>query len=284
MNHLKLGVVLENLGLPTRQALEAAANLGLQGVQLDAVGSLSPDQLGSSARREIGTLLRSYNLELAAVGCPLRHGLDTFEHQQARIDHVKKAMQFAADLGAKVLVLPMPKLPEPEPVKEEDDASPKPFLFFSGPPPRGVTLKESLSALTKVGEKLGITLALEAGLDPAVKLREYLQSFDTDRLQVNFDPANFLLHGHDPLANLMALSGKIPHTHARDARRTSASAGPQEVAAGAGDLDWLAYMATLEAIEYRGYLTIERTQGTQRPADIAASVKFLRRFVPVLNG
>jgi sugar phosphate isomerase/epimerase len=277
---MKLGVVLENLGLPVRAALLEAAKLGIAGVQLDAAAELDPTRLGDSARREVRTLLRSFNLEPAAVNCPMRRGLDTFEHQQARIEYVQRAMQFAADVGSKIVIVPLPKLPDAEPVKEEETAGPKPFLFFKGPPPRGDTLRESLLALSRSADRLGITLALEAGLDPAAKVAEYLGGFETGALQVNFDPANFFINGHDPIASVFALNGRIPHTHARDALRTSAASGPEEVPLGAGDIDWLSYVGTLAATDYRGYLTVERTQGQQKLADLAAGVKFLRKMIP----
>jgi len=277
---MKLGIVLENLGLPVRVALLEAAKFNIAGVQLEAAGELDPTQLGDSARREIRTLLRSFNLELSSVNCPMRRGLDTFEHQQARIEYVQRAMQFAADLGSRIVIVPFPKLPEVEAAKEEDSAGPKPFLFFKGPPPRGDTLRESLLAIARSADRLGITLALEAGFDSASKLAEYLNGFETAALQVNFDPANFFIHGHDPVASLFALNGRIPHTHARDALRTSAASGPEEVPLGAGDIDWLEYVGTLAALDYRGFLTVERTQGQQKLADLAAGVKFLRKLVP----
>lgn len=277
---MKLGVVLENLGLPLRTALPESARMGVGGVQFDIGGELDPAALGDSARRELRTLLRSYNLELTAVNCPMRRGLDTFEHQQARIDYVQKAMQFAVDLGSRVLIVPFPKLPDAEPVKEEETAGPKPFLFFKGPPPKGDTLRETLTAIARIGDKLGVTLALEAGLDPATTLVKYLDGFETGGLQVNYDPANFFINGHDPVAGLFPLMGRIPHSHARDARRTSAASGPEEVPLGAGDIDWLAYMGTLAATDYRGYICVERTQGANKLADITAGVKFLRRFLP----
>jgi len=280
---MKLGVVLENLGLPMRAALLEAAKLGIAGVQLEAAGELDPTQLGNSARRELRMLLRSYNLELSAVNCPMRRGLDSFEHQQARIEYAQRAMQFAVDLGSRVLIVPLPKLPDLEPAKQEETDGPKPFLFFKGPPPKGDTLCETLTALGRSADKFGVTLALEAGLDPAAELVDYLNGFESGSLQVNYDPANFFIHGHDPIASLFPLMGRIPHSHARDARRTSAASGPEEVPLGAGDIDWLSYMGTLAAIEYRGFVTVERTQGDRKLADIAAGVKFLRRFVPTTS-
>ena len=45
-------------------------------MQVDATGDLSPDVLSESGRRAFVALLRTLNLELTALGCPLRRGLD----------------------------------------------------------------------------------------------------------------------------------------------------------------------------------------------------------------
>jgi L-ribulose-5-phosphate 3-epimerase len=278
MNSFKLGVVLESLGLPIRQALPEAARFGVQGVQFDAVGDLAPERLGETGRREIRTMLRSFNLELAAVGCPLRKSLDTFEHQQPRIDHIKAIMQLAFELGAKKVVVPMPAIPE-EPVAEQS-TEPKSFFTMNAAPPKAVTLRESLTALGQYGDRIGTLVCLEAGLDSGEKLRDYLNSYDHGSLSVTFDPANFLMNRHDPVTSLLALAKKIFQSHARDVRLGSASAGAQEVAVGAGDVEWLGYTAALAAIEYRGFVCAERCAGTTQLADTRSAIGFLRRFIP----
>ena len=49
---------------------------------------------------------------------------------------------------------------------------------------------------------------------------------------------------------------------------------------GAGDVDWMAFTATLQVLDFDGFLVVEREQGEDRLADVAAGVKFLRRFAP----
>ena len=57
------------------------------------------------------------------------------------------------------------------------------------------------------------------------------------------------------------------------------SKGIQEVALGAGDVDWMVFTATLQVLEYDGFLIVEREQGEDKLADVANGIKFLRRFV-----
>lgn len=261
MKHLKIGIRGDSLGLPLRQALTEATRMGATGIQIDALGELSPDRLSDSGRRELRALLRVHNLELTALGCPLRRDLDAAENQQARIDHVKKVMTLAYELGPRIVVVAAGAVPE-----KEDT-------------PEAGRLRESLTALGQHGDRVGATLALETGLEAGAVLAAYLATYDTGGLAVNFDPGNLLMHGFDPQTSARELRGRIAHTHARDCRKVRASRSAQEVPLGHGDVDWLGYLETLEEIEYRGWLTVEREQGDDRLGDIKAGVAFLRRFI-----
>jgi sugar phosphate isomerase/epimerase len=260
MKPLKLGIVVESTGLTLRQSLVVAARLGVRGVQIDAVRELSPDSLGETGRREFRNLLRSFDQELAALHVPVRRGLDVADDMQQRIDRTKQAMQLAFDLGARRIVIACPKLPD-------DEADPRARL-----------MRDSLSALGSYGDRMGCAVALEVGFDAAEKVKQYLGTFDSGSLKVTYDPANFMLHGHDPLASLTPLEGLIEHVHARDARSAGLSRGLQEVPVGAGDIDWLAFTATLQVLEFDGFLTVEREQGNNKLADVTNGVQFLKRF------
>ncbi len=260
MKPLRIGIVVESTGLDVRPALTAAARMGAQGIQIDALRDLAPDSLGATGRREFRNLLRSFDLELAALNVPVRRGLDVAEDLQPRLERIRKSMQLAFDLGARRVVVPCPKLPD-------DPATPRANL-----------MRESLIALGTYGDRIGCVVALEVGYDPSEKVKTYLAGFDTGSLKVTYDPANFLLHGHDPLANLMPLAGLLAHVHARDARSAGLSRGLQEVPVGAGDIDWMAFTATLQVLEYDGFLTVEREQGEDKLTDVINGVAFLKRF------
>ncbi len=263
MKRLKIGIRLESLGLPLRKALQHINGLGVEGVQVDAGGDLSPTRLTATGRREFLHLLRTHNLELTALGCPLRHGLDVAEDQQPRLEYVRKVMQLSYDLGARLVILEAGKAP----TAEEIDT------------PRAALLNEALLELSRQGDRTGVLIGLETGLESGKALRAYLDRFDTGSLGVNFDPANLLINGFDVLESVRALQGKIVHVHAKDARTSRVSRVAQEVAVGHGDIDWMAFLESLEEVEYRGWVTIERETGDNRLADVDASVGFLRRFL-----
>lgn len=259
MAKLQIGIRLESLGLPLRRALQQAERLAVTGVQVDAVGDLSPGALSQTGRREFRHLLRAHSLELTALGCPLRHGLDAAEGQDARIEHVKKVMSLSFELGPRRAIVQAGRIPQD--------------------PETAPLLTEALSALGQHGDRVGAVLALETGLESGEMLRGFLARFDTGGLGVNLDPANLLMNGFDPYESARALHGRIVHAHAKDARLAGASRTAQEVPLGHGDIDWLLFLGVLEEVEYHGWLTIERESGDQRVADVTAAVAFLRRLI-----
>jgi len=258
---MKIGVCLDSLTMPFRQALQRAAAMGVGGVQVSASGDLSPQRLSETGRRELRTLLRSFNLQLAALNCPLRHGIDVAENQEERIEHIRQVMALAFDIGTRLVVVPFPKI-------ASDEASP---VFER--------LRYSLVELGRHGDRIGVSIALEIGFDPADKVRDYLNGFEVGSLGVNYDPVNLLLRDCDPISSLMPLQGKILHTQARDARLATVSRTAAEVPLGAGDINWLNYFGTLTALEYHGWVIVKRESGENRPADVEAGVKFLRRVI-----
>ncbi len=250
MSHVKIGVRLESQGLPLRGALAAAARMGVAGVRVDAVGDLSPNSLSESGRREFRHLLRSYNLELTALVCPLRRGLDVAEDQQPRIEHVRKVMTLSYDLGPRVAIVEAGAVPG-----EGEEA-------------RGRLLTESLTALAAHGDRTGTILALETGLESGEALNAYLARFDSGSLGANLDPANLLTHGFDVYESARALNRRIVRVTARDARLVGASRTAQEVPLGHGDVEWMQFLGVLEEVDYRGWLTVTRE----------GDVAFLRRL------
>jgi sugar phosphate isomerase/epimerase len=239
-----------------RRSLPEARRLGAAGVELAAAGDLAPQTLSQTGRREVRHLLRSYDLETAAVFCPLRRGLDVAENQQPRLDFVRQVMSLSFDLGPRLVVVQAGHVPE-----KDDD-------------PRFPLLRDALEALGRHGDRVGVTLALDTGWESGEVLRAFLDRIDSGSLAVNFNPANLLISGHDPVASARALGRRIAHVHAEDARAVSPNR-LQRVPLGHGDLDWLQLLGTFEEIEYRGYLTVTG----QDPGELGAGLTFLRRLV-----
>jgi sugar phosphate isomerase/epimerase len=82
----------------------------------------------------------------------------------------------------------------------------------------------------------------------------------------------------DPIQALCLLGPWVRQVHIKDARRTrQPGTWGEEAPAGAGEVDWPAFFATLEEINFPGHLVIEREAGNQRVADIRQASELVQR-------
>ena len=147
-------------------------------------------------------------------------------------------------------------------------------------------------------DSLGAHFAIETGPECAATLRSFLDSLHSTGVAVNLDPANFVMvTGDDPAAAVHTLKDYIVHTHAKDGIKLlerdpeiiyglrpieeviEAGEAFREVPLDEGSVNWPEYLAALDAVGYRGFLTIEREVGENPAADIGKAVQFLRQYV-----
>ena len=261
MPRLKIGVVVESFRLGLRRGMRAAAELGLRGVQVDATqGALAPENLTQSGRRDFLAQARSYNLEVSALGGNFgQGGLSNPNRLDEVVGRIKRIVELAADLRVPVVATYIGKVPQ-----GEDDLGRDAMV-------------EALNEVGRHAENYGRFLATETGAEDAAVLLEFLDSLDTDGIKVNYDPGNLAMAGFDPVAGVFALKDHIVHTHAKDGVRHP-DGSRQEAALGEGDVDWLAYIAALEAVGYKGFYTIEGDMGPNPKDAVARAKEFLAKL------
>ena len=186
-------------------------------MQVDAAGELAPDRLTETGRRELKNLLRTYDQELTALNCPFRRGLDVAENQQPRLEYVRQVMSLAFELGPRMVIAPVPETAR----RGRGGAG--------QPAPRG---PDSTSAGTGTG--WARSWRWRSAWTRRRRSRAYLDTFDVGSLKVNYDPANLLVNGFDPVTGIIPLHRRIAHTHARDARRSTVSRGRRRCPRGRG--------------------------------------------------
>jgi L-ribulose-5-phosphate 3-epimerase len=127
-----------------------------------------------------------------------------------------------------------------------------------------------------------IDLGFETGQESADTLREFLQHLNKPNVGVNFDPANMILYDKgDPIAALRILGPWLKQCHIKDAVKTKVpGTWGEEVAVGAGQVDWRAFLQTVEQLGFKGDFAIEREAGEQRVADIRTAQQYLTRLFP----
>jgi sugar phosphate isomerase/epimerase len=248
---MKIGAMVESFRAGLVGGLEAAAEVGADGVQIYATsGEMHPDNMNAAARKELRKRLADLGLELAALcGDFGGHGFQDAAENVKRVEDSKHVMDLALDLGCKVVTTHIGVVPQ--------DAS----------NPRYAVMAKACEAMGRHGQSSGATFAIETGPENAQVLRAFLdhilcgiQSCGTPKsswgcsgggakpghpqadlgvpqegvpqevpgIGVNFDPANLVMVQCEDIPKAVGLLGKyIVHTHAKDGQNLCKITGEQ---------------------------------------------------------
>ena len=280
MYQFPIGVMLESFRLPTPEALEKAAAIGAKGIQMYATtGEHAPENMNTAQRRELLDMLRAHGLCFSALCGDLGHGFGDPELNPSLIEKSKRILDMSMELDAGIVTTHIGVVPG-DPNHE-----------------RFKVMQDACYQLASYADSIGAHFAVETGPETSAVLKSFLDSLGGTRgVGVNLDPANLVMvTGDDPVGAVHNLKDYIVHTHAKDGvmlKRGNPEyiygvvhpvpeefAGVQyfaEKPLGQGSVDFAAYLAALEEIGYRGFLTIERECGQTPEADIRIAAEHLR--------
>ena len=278
MKQFPIGAMLESFRLGTKEAIEKAAQLGVQGLQMYATqGEHAPENMTPAARRELLDMVKSNGLEFSAICGDFGHGFGNPEKNSQLIEPSKRVMDLACDLETNIVTTHIGVVPA-------DPAH-----------PRYAIMQEACGILSEYADSMQSHFAIETGPETASVLKPFLDGLHSKGVAVNLDPANLVMvTGDDPVQAVHTLGDYIVHTHAKDGRKLL-DKDPEiiyglveeeiktgrafvELPLGEGDVPFPAYLAALEEIGYEGYLTIEREVGDQPVVDIQTAVNYLKQL------
>jgi sugar phosphate isomerase/epimerase len=256
---LKLALDLATLEQPPLASLQSAAELGVEGVVIDARGDFALLRLSQTGIRQLRKTLADSRLRAAAVRFRTRRGYSDLADLDARIEATKKALNVAYALGAGVVLNHVGRLPSPDSADWN-------------------TFREVLNDLGRFGQRVGAMLAAETGADSPADLARLLAALEPAALGVDLDPGALVLGGHAPLEVVETLGTSILHVHLTDARRDSFAGRGRFVPPGEGSADLPALLSALEAHDYRGWLTVRPTENANPVEQAAETIRNLRKF------
>lgn len=255
-----IAVDLAALEEPFREALHSAKEIGADAVELEATGDLAPGRVTRTAIREIRHWLENFALRCAAVRFRAPLGFDTLEELDRRISAAKSAMEMAYQLGARLVVTSVGRVPE----DEKSD--------------RWKLLQEVLTDLAAYGGRAGAILAAETGTEPGQRMAQLFSRLPEGLIGVTFNPGALRAAGHSPEEAATALGRWIVHVHATDAAGDLLHYRGHLVPLGLGAVDWLEVMARLEEWNYRGYFCVSAPPGCDPREEMRRAIGFLRRL------
>ena len=264
---MKIGAMTTSFRKTFEESLEAAAALDVDGVQIwvtnltyydpdHPVGELDPDLTTEDEKRWLREKLKTLGMEISALCGDLGRGFIEPDHLEEDVAKTKRMMDFAASMGVKVLTSHIGRIPE-----DPNDPGYK-------------RAAEALEEIGAHGDEVGVFFASETGPESGAALAAFLRGLKAKSIRANYDPANMVMRGFDPVQGVYDLGDLIVHTHAKDGIGPGPNRG--EVPLGEGEVPWPEYLRALKEIGYDGYLTIEREVGEDPAADIVTAAKFLR--------
>jgi len=181
-------------------------------------------------------------------------------YRQVRIDHTKRALTLARELGAPCITT------EPGgPLEKGASWSAALKLFV-----------EMLKPVAEHAEKEGVLLLIEPEPDLLVETAdqflELMQHLDSRAVGLNFDVGHFYCVGDDPAPTVHRLAPYIRHFHLEDIAATRVH---HHLIPGEGAIDFAAVFQAIRSIGYNGWVTIELYPYVDDP-DVAARLAFER--------
>ncbi|MBD3291891.1 MAG: TIM barrel protein [Armatimonadia bacterium] len=256
---MKIGHRAMNLGLAMMDAIDVAAEIGYDGVSVVArEGWVEPEDFSEEQAREIREACDTRGLTISALTGRLGSMID--EGADERLERALLVMEAANRLQTPFVTSHIGIIPED--LGRDDVAA----------------MLERMDALCSRADELGVTIGVETGPESAEVLRGFIERLGSERLRVNYDPANMLMKGFDHMGGVEVLAPYIVHTHAKDAVREDPD-GSRQRPLGEGDVDIRAWIAELRRVGFDGWVCVERESGDDRLGDARKALELLRRLV-----
>jgi len=224
-----------------RKSVDKLAELNFDGIEL------MPYDCAKLGAKEISELIKSYDLELSAVGTGIlyvKRGLSLTDPEKSVRDAAIKAVtefaEFAEKCNSSILIIGLIRGKAPK------DAPNEKVLEL---------LRQSVEQCAKVAADRGLVLAVEPInryetnlINTAEEAMRFSDQIKYDNVKMLVDTFHMNIEERDICGAILRASGRIAHVHLADSNR---------LAPGLGHIDFVGIIDSLRRIGYRGYLSAE---------------------------
>ena len=267
MTKFPIGVMTDSFRTDFKTAVEKAAKMGAKGVQTYCTrGEFSPEQITNDKKKELVSILNANGMKFSAICGDLGEGFTDPEKNKVNVEKSKRIMELALDMDCNIVTTHIGTVP--------NDKNAEQYKI----------MQEACFTLAEFADSMHAHFAVETGPEPALVLKEFLDSLHSNGVAVNLDPANLvMLVADDPVQAVYTLKDYIVHTHAKDGVQVSPATATEgvkyeELSLGTGGVPFPKYLEALSEVGYKGFLTVERECGDTPEKDIKAAVDYLKNL------
>jgi sugar phosphate isomerase/epimerase len=264
MSAADIGVDVDDLRLPPKEALRQAADLQFHVVEMATVeGDVAPWNLLSSGRRHLARYTANLGLRFAALTAdmPDLRFTDPKTVDEC-VERTLRVLELAADMHVPIVTASVGAMVNPATLEPSELA---------------------LDALGRVGEfadSCGRVYGIRPSYNTGGRLRRVLDGLDCPAIRVCLDPAAMVMTGVNPVSVFHDVADRIALVHARDATVGTTERCGREVPLGEGEVDLVGILAMLDAADYGGAYIIRQTSSESPMEDIQAARSVLARSLP----
>lgn len=238
------------------EACRRLAELGYQGVEIMAdVPHAWPANLLPEHKQAIRQQLTQHQFQISNINAFMMHAVDDqrqkywhpswiepdVHYRRIRVEHTKKALSLAKELGAPCITT------EPGGPLEGRPWSQCLKLFL-----------EELKPVIEHAERVGVPLLIEPEpgllLETADHYLEFASYIQSPMIGLNFDIGHFFCVRDEPAPTVHKLASHIRHVHLEDIAATRVH---HHLIPGEGVIDFGSTLQALQNIGYDGWVTIE---------------------------
>ncbi len=195
---------------------------------------------------------------------PVTLGLVPSRYRAMRVQSMKRAGDFAVQLGVPAVITHLGFIPE-------NCIDP----LFS-------RLVKAVREVALYYKRRGLQFWFETGQETPVTMLRLIQAAGTGNLGLNLDPANLILYGKaNPIDSLDVFGKYVRNIHAKDGMYpTDPMKLGHEVKVGTGRVRYPEFIKKLKQVGFKGEFIIEREiSGKQQQKDIKATIQYLQRLL-----
>jgi sugar phosphate isomerase/epimerase len=258
VSSISLGVSLAGFRTSLKQAMQSAASLRVDGIEIDARNDIRPSDVSASGIRQLRKMLSDLNLTVKAIRFPTRRGYDCAEEIDRRVSATKDAMKLAVELSCNVIVNAIGTIHE----SAEDNA----------------LLTEVMNDLAKHSYHYGCFMACETGTQSLQTLAGFIATLPEESVFIALNPSNLIAAGHT-LDDLPVHSKMIRVAYANDCVPDRSRIGhATRVPLGQGIVDLPMMVGALEDSRVRVPYFVDGLSSADPLASCKQAVEFLRRM------
>jgi sugar phosphate isomerase/epimerase len=258
-----IGVDVDDLHLPIKDAFRKAAELKFHVVELPAVmGEAAPRNLSSSGRRHLARYVEGLGLGVAALAADMPAlRLTDSSTVDERVARTCEIIDLAKDLKVRIVTASVGALTHPE------TGEPSPLAA------------EALHRIGEYADARGAVYAIRPSHDAGDRVVRVLDELRCPSIQIGLDPAAMVMSGVNPFDAVERLADRVALLHARDATAGLTDRPGRETRYGEGEVDFVGILAMLEAAEYRGAFIVRRCDIVHPIPDLQAARDALARVL-----